>query len=428
MSAIRTLYVSGSIGLGHVTRDLAVARELRALEPRIEVHWLAGPPASDVLADHREILVPECASYRCETDQAEAAARGGRLSLTKYVYRALGGWLHNAKVLGKAAKRGQFDAIIGNETYEVVVAYVFGMKVLPAGVPFTMMFDFYGMDVTTNSLLERLGAWGLNLIWAQERRVTGRQNNSAIFFGEPEDVPDRPFGVFLPNRRRYAQKHVEFVGYPLGFDLELLRDRPGLRAALGYGPEPLVICTVGGTAVGRCLLELCGRAYPLIASRLPGLRMVLVCGPRIDPATLDVPQGVERHGMVPDLYKHLSVCDLAIVQGGGSVTLELTALRRPFLFFPIAGHAEQEITVASRLARHGAGVRMTQAEMTPSSLADAIVANIKHELTYAQVPVDGTRRAAKIILERVSKISPRLGLPISSNSNCQVPQHRLPLG
>jgi len=82
MGTIRTLYVSGSIGLGHVTRDLAVARELRALEPRAEVHWLAGPPASDVLANKREILVPECASYRCETDQAEAAAHGGRLSLT----------------------------------------------------------------------------------------------------------------------------------------------------------------------------------------------------------------------------------------------------------------------------------------------------------------------------------------------------------
>ena len=416
MSTIRTLYVSGSIGLGHVTRDLAVARELRALEPRAEVHWLAGPPASDVLANKREILVPECASYRCETDQAEAAAHGGRLSLTKYVYRALGGWLHNAKVLGDAAKHGQFDAIIGNETYEVVVAYVFGMNVLPADVPFIMMYDFYGMDVTTNSLLERLGAWGLNFIWAQERRVTGRQNNSAIFFGKPEDVADRPFGIFLPNRRQYALKHVEFVGYPLGFDLETLRDRLGLRAALGYGPEPLVICTVGGTAVGRSLLELCGRAHPVVARLLPGLRMVLVCGPRIDPATLDVPQGAERLGMVPDLYKHLAVCDLAVVQGGGTTTLELTALRRPFLFFPIEGQSEQEVTIANRLARHGAGLRMAQRDMTPSSLADAIVANIGREVMYRQIPVDGTGRAAKIILKRPSEVSHRLKLPISSGA------------
>ncbi len=405
MSAIRMLYVSGSIGLGHVTRDLAIARELRALEPRVELHWLAGPPASDVLRDGGEILVPECASYRCETDHAEAASHSGHLSLTKYVYRALGCWLHNARVLGDAAKRGQFDVIIGNETYEVVVAYVFGMNVLPADVPFIMMYDFYGMDVTTHSLLERLGAWGLNFIWAQERRVTARRNNAAIFFGEPEDVANKPFGFFLPNRRRYAQKHVEFVGYPLGFDLEIIRDRSVLRAALGYGPEPLVICTVGGTAVGRSLLELCGRAYPLAVQRLPDLRMVLVCGPRIDPTKLEIPQGPERHGMVPDLYKHLAICDLAVVQGGGTTTLELTALRRPFLFFPIEGQSEQEVTVANRLKRHGAGVRMNQGDMNPSSLSDAIVENIGHEITYAPIPANGTRRAAEIILERVSTVS-----------------------
>jgi UDP-N-acetylglucosamine:LPS N-acetylglucosamine transferase len=407
MSAIRILYVSGSIGLGHVTRDLAVARELRALEPRIELHWLAASPASDVLAARREILVAECTRYRCETDQAEAAAHGSHLSLTRYVYRALGCWLHNARVLGDAAKHGQFDAIIGNETYEVVVAYVFGMNVLPVDVPFVMMYDFYGMDVTTRNPLEWLGAWGLNFIWAQERRVTARHNNAAIFFGEPEDVPDRPFGVFLPNRRRYAEDHVEFVGYPLGFDIQTVRDRPGLRAALGYGSEPLVICTVGGTAVGRSLLELCGRASSLAAQRLPGLRMVLVCGPRIDPATLDVPEGAERHGMVPDLYKHLAVCDLAVVQGGGTTTLEVTALRRPFLFFPIEGQSEQEVTIARRLARQGAGVRMAQGRTTPSSLADAIVANIGHEVTYAQIRADGARRAAKIILERASAFSGR---------------------
>ena len=401
------LYVSGSIGLGHVTRDLAVARELRALETGVELHWLAAPPASDVLAAGGEILVPECASYRCETDQAEAAAHGGHLSLTTYVYRALGCWLHNARVLGDAAKHGQFDVIIGNETYEVVVAYVFGMNVLPVDVPFIMMYDFYGMDVTTRNPLEWLGAWGLNFIWAQERRVTARQNNAAIFFGEPEDVPDHPFGVFLPNRRRYAEDHVEFVGYPLGFDIQTVRDRPHLRAALGYGPEPLVVCTVGGTAVGRSLLELCGRAYPLAAQRLPGLRMVLVSGPRIDPATLDVPQGPERYGMVPDLYKHLAVCDLAVVQGGGTTTLEVTALRRPFLFFPIEGQSEQEVTIASRLARQGAGVRMTQGLTTPSSLADAIVANVGREVTYAKIPAEGARRAAQIILERASAVSDR---------------------
>jgi len=401
MSGLRILYVSGSLGLGHVTRDVAIARELRALEPEVEVQWLAASPASDFLAAKGEKLVPEGSSYRCETDLAERTAGDGHsLSLTTYVYRALGAWLHNAKVIGRAARRGGFNAIVGNETYEIIVSYVFGNNVLPSGVPYIMMWDFYGMEVTSRNLLEKLGAWGLNFIWAQERRVTGRPGNASIFIGEPEDVPDRRFGPFLPNRRRYSEKHTHFVGYALSFDPATLLDRTSLRRELGYGPEPLVVCTIGGTAVGRPLLELCARAFPEAAEKIPGLRMVLVCGPRIDPSSLDVPPGVERQGMVRDLYKHLAVCDLAIVQGGGTTTLEITALRRPFIFFPIAGQSEQEVTIAGRLARHKAGIRMDLGSMTPVGLAEAIVANIGRSVSTAPVPVEGARRAAEIILER----------------------------
>jgi hypothetical protein len=420
MRMIRILYVSGSIGLGHVARDLAVARELRSLIPHTDIWWLAGPPASDELARNGEALVPECRDYRCETDQAEASAREGRLNLTRYVYRALGGWFHNARVLGNTARRGQFDAIIGNETYEVVVAYVFGMNVLPRNTPFVMMYDFYGMDIATTSPFEKLGAWGLNFIWAQEGRITGRRGNGAIFFGETDDVPSRPFGAFLPNRRDYARSHVKFVGYPLGFDLGTVDDRAGLRAALGYGPEPLVICTIGGTAVGRSLLELCGQAYPHLAERLPGVRMLLVCGPRIDPATITVPHGPELCGMVPELYKHLAVCDLAVVQGGGSTTLELTALRKPFLFFPVEGQSEQEITVANRLARHGSGIRMSQSSTTAQSLARTVLSTIGHDITYPPICPDGARRAAEVIYDRLGGLPdsrlPRPVVPMAETS------------
>src|SRR5665811_180335 len=46
---ISVLYVSGSLGLGHVVRDLAVAREMRRMCPEMDIAWIAGTPASDVL-------------------------------------------------------------------------------------------------------------------------------------------------------------------------------------------------------------------------------------------------------------------------------------------------------------------------------------------------------------------------------------------
>ena len=402
MAGFRVLFVSGSLGLGHVTRDLAVARELRRKAPGIEVGWLAAPPTSDTLADAGEILVPECRDYWCETDTADAMGTKGRLNLTGYVYRALGKWIHNAGVIGRACRRGDFDLLVGDETYEVIVAYVLGLRSLP-GIPFVMMYDFWGMDVSTKKLSESLGAWGLNFIWSQEKRVTGRKDNAALFIGEPADIQDRRFGAFLPNRRRLADSHVVFLGYILTFDPASLPSKAELRAELGYGPGPLVVCTVGGTAVGRELLEFCGRAYPSAAARLPGLRLVLVAGPRIDPSVIEAPAGVERRGTVPDLYRHLAAADLVVTQGGGTTTVELTALRVPFIYFPVKSQAEQEVTIAARLARHGAGLRMSLEESTPEELAKAMVKLIGQAATYPPLACDGASRAADVILNRLGR-------------------------
>ena len=85
-------------------------------------------------------------------------------------------------------------------------------------------------------------------------------------------------------------------------------------------------------------------------------------------ALKEVPIPEARHS-VRNLYEHFAACDLAIVQGGGTTTLELTALHRPFLYFPLEGHSEQELAVAGRLQRHQAGIRMSYSKTTAWLLA-----------------------------------------------------------
>ena len=58
------------------------------------------------------------------------------------------------------------------------------------------------------------------------------------------------------------------------------------------------------------------QAFPEAKERVPALRMVVVAGPRIDPATLPDAEGLEIRRYVHDLYRHLAACDLAVVQGG----------------------------------------------------------------------------------------------------------------
>ena len=122
-------------------------------------------------------------------------------------------------------------------------------------------------------------------------------------------------------------------------------------------------------------------AIPLARAIVPDLRFLVVTGPRIDPGSLPRRRGVTVRGFVPDLYRHLAACDLAVVQGGLTTCMELTANRRPFLYFPLANHFEQQRHVAHRLDRYGAGRRMDYATADPDEIAAAIALELERRST-----------------------------------------------
>ena len=129
----------------------------------------------------------------------------------------------------------------------------------------------------------------------------------------------------------------------------------------------MCIVTVGGSGVGGDLLRRVIASFPEAKELVPALRMVVVAGPRIDPASLPSHDGLEVRAYVHELYRHLAACDLAVVQGGLTTGMELTANRRPFLYFPLRHHFEQNFHVRHRLDRYGAGRCMDFETATPTS-------------------------------------------------------------
>jgi len=102
---------------------------------------------------------------------------------------------------------------------------------------------------------------------------------------------------------------------------------------------------------------------------------------------------------VNDLYRHLAGCDLAVVQGGLATTMELVAARRPFLYFPLGHHFEQQFHVPHRLARYGAGRRMDYTSATPEVIAAAIAAEIVQPAAYQPVNPAAVRTVGRQIAE-----------------------------
>jgi predicted glycosyltransferase len=106
---------------------------------------------------------------------------------------------------------------------------------------------------------------------------------------------------------------------------------------------------------------------------------------------------VEVRAFVPDLFEHQAAADLAIVQGGLTTTMELAALRTPFLYFPLRHHFEQQLHVTRRLDRIGAGVRLDYDRTSPEALGAAMVEQLGKPVHAGDMSLDGTDRAARLL-------------------------------
>jgi UDP:flavonoid glycosyltransferase YjiC (YdhE family) len=235
----------------------------------------------------------------------------------------------------------------------------------------------------------------------------------SLFVGSYQELPDASFGPGLPGIREWATTWFDSVPYVVPFDPLAHRDPDATRSRLGYGTGyPLLCAAVGGTAVGRDLLHLVAEGFDLLRRSVPDARMVMVTGPRIDPQELPDVEGLDKRGYVHDLYEHLACADAAVVQGGLSTTMELVALQRPFVYFPLRRHWEQQHHVAGRLEHYRAGMRRDFGTTTPADLAAAMREALTRRPVYRAVPRGGARLAA----ERIARLLvgpplPRARLP-----------------
>lgn len=405
MNRINILYISGSLGLGHITRDLAIADSLRKLIPDIEIEWLAANPATTVLEEAGEKLVPGFDRYANENVSAEKAAKGSSLNLLSYLLKSRSEWKRNIEFFLSQVALKKYDLVIGDETYEINLALREHPEV--KNFPFVMIFDFVGLHAMTMNPLEHLGVYYWNRVWCHDYRLKRTPPyDLALFVGEPDDVPDDSFGFMLPNRRELANALYTFIGYVFPFDVSQYSDKQAVRKKLGYSDEPLLVCSLGGTSIGKEQLELCGQAYNLAKEKIPNLKAVFVTGPRLSCNSMNLPEGIEVKGFVPGLYEHFAACDLAIVQGGATSTLELTALRRPFIFFPLEGHCEQA-NVSRILTQRGAGVKLKLSKTSPEFLADKIISTIGMNVSYPDIPKDGAQKAARSLAKLLEPLHAR---------------------
>ncbi len=395
----RALYISSPIGLGHAQRDVAIARELRKLVPGLQIDWLAQDPVTRVLAAEGERIHPASAELANESAHIESESAEHDLHCFRAWRRMDEILVANFMVFHDLVEADNYDLWIGDEAWEL--DYFLHENPELKRAAYCWLTDFVGwLPMQDGGEREAFLTADYNAEMVEHIERFPRLRDRAIFVGNPEDiVPDR-LGPELPHIREWTEQHFDFAGYVSGFDPAALGDREALRAELGYAPdEQVCIVTVGGSGVGGDLLRRVTGSFEEAKRHVPALRMIAVAGPRIDPTSLPDAPGLEVRPYVHNLYRHLAACDLAVVQGGLTTAMELTASRRPFIYFPLGHHFEQNFHVRHRLERYGAGRRMDFEDSSPSAIAEAIAEEIGKQVDYRPVETDGARRAAQRIAE-----------------------------
>jgi pimeloyl-ACP methyl ester carboxylesterase/predicted glycosyltransferase len=397
----RVLYMSSPIGLGHARRDLAIADELRKLRPGLEVHWLAQHPVTELLKRRSEHIHPASAFLASESGHIESEAAEHDLHAFQAVRDMDEILVSNFMVFADLVQDEHYDLWVGDEAWDV--DYFLHENPELKRAPYAWMTDFVGwLPMPDGGHREQALTTDYNAEMIEQIARFPRLRDRAIFVGNPIDVVPGGFGTGLPLIRDWVGQNYQFSGYVSGFEPIGPEERDAVRAELGYRPgEKICLVTVGGSGVGTDLLRRAAAACPATRQLVPGLRMILVTGPRIDPESLPAADGLEVRGYVHDLYRHLAACDLAVVQGGLTTTMELTACQRPFIYIPLRHHFEQNFHVKHRLAQYGAGRCLDYEQATPDLLAQAIAEEINRPVSYRPVETEGAARAAASLAELI---------------------------
>ena len=399
----RALFVSSPIGLGHAWRDVAIARELRALHPDLQIDWLAQDPVTRVLETSGEHIHPASRWLANESRHIAAEAREHELNVFQAWRRMDEILLANFMVFHDVVRAEPYDLWIGDEAWEL--DYYLHENPELKTAPYSFLTDFVGwlpMPEGGDDEARLTADYNAEMIEQIARFPSVRDR--AIFVGSAEDV--------VPARLRGRPARDRAVGAG-ALRLQRLRPRPGCRRARDAGRSRCAARRAGLRARRGGLPRHRGRLGRRRRAAAPrDRRLPAGARPRAGAAhdrgvrAAHRPRRPCRRTMasscvtyVDRLSRHLAACDVAVTQGGLTTCMELAAAKRPFVYFPLRRHFEQNLHVRHRLERYGAGRPMDLATATPETIADAIAAALAGGATPAEVERDGAARAARLIAD-----------------------------
>ena len=285
-------FFSSPIGLGHVTRDIAIANNFE----NISTNFVSGSGAAKILKnlDFKVQDVYNPPSFIVENGTLKSPAR----------------WLWNYYQYYKDCKK-------------------ISQKILQEDNPYLVISD---EDFASLTVAQKMKIPTVLITDVLETRFTKglasfiekRMNKSMQEIIKKCDI------VILPENGD-DQDNIRRVG-PIVRQTNYSREE--LRKKNSFEKKTIVI-SIGGTDTGLFLIE---KALDTISKINQDIEVILVSGPAISKKF----ENVRNLGFVDNLHELIFAADLLISLAGKSTIDEANAYGTPGIFIPIKGHFEQE--------------------------------------------------------------------------------------
>lgn len=233
---------------------------------------------------------------------------------------------------------------------------------------------------------------------ARRREIVDRVRgdiDAVLVHGDPRFIP---FDASFPEALQISDRLI-YTGY-VGENGAAARDAPS-----GAGTSEVLV-SAGGGATGGPLLRTAIAARR--AGCLPGLTWRLLAGPNLPEAefaslAVDLPNGVVLERYRRDFPLLLRRCRVSVSQGGYNTTLDILAARAAAVIVPFAAHDETEQMLRTeRLAALGVIEMVSEAALTPETMARAIERAAARDTRTIALDFGGAGRTAKVVAELIA--------------------------
>ena len=285
-------FFSSPIGLGHVTRDIAIVNNLKD----IGINFVTGSGAAKILKK-LEFKVNDVYS------PPSFSVKDGILNnQTKWLWNYYQYYKNCKKISEKILEKNNSDLIISDEDFASL----------------TVAQDLEIPNILITDVLETKFTKGIASF------IERKMNKSMMNIIKNCDV------VIIPEEGD-NHDNIKRVG-PIVRKINCSREE--LREKFSFSKITILI-SIGGTDAGLFLID---KAIKSILKINQNIEIVVVSGPAVNKKFLNV----KNLGFVDNLHELIFASDLVISLAGKSTIDEAKAYGTPGIFIPIKGHFEQE--------------------------------------------------------------------------------------